>query len=951
MAIVADRVIVELEAKLDRYNADLKRAEQNFAKSVNSQQRDIRQLEAQIARSSGGISNSLRGLAATFAAAFSARALAGFADSFTRLQNNLRVAGLEGENLTRVQNDLLALSQRYGTSVEGLSKLYGSATDASKSFGASQEDIGSLTEAVAQALKITGTDATQASGALLGLSQALASGTVRAEEFNQINEGGLRPLLQAAAASEKYGGNVSKLRNDIVEGRIASEDLFNAILQGAGELEGRAAKATLTLAGGFEALNSSLVVYFGEADKTVGISAAMGEALKAVADNLDVLIPAVAILATALGGRLVAGALGGVAGLKALGARAVAAAGSMTIATAASRGLGAALAVFGGPVGLAVTALALGIGYLATRTDEAAQASEDYAKQLDFARQASERTTDAVDALATATGRAREAALANAKALREETIQLLANAKAAVQAAIAKRQQVITEGNARIRASTRNTTGAGSGYDPTMGQIRRENRAREQAQADVWAAVEAVGEYQKQVYALDQQINAAPTVRDTPAASSGGAKTRGRGPSAADLARERERALEAAYDREISAAREAADLEAERVRALADEATDPERRAELERQLLAMERDRRLAEIDERARQAALAIADSEGLRAAEKQQELELLEKERLARIRQIEGLYGPAPRDGEIVVQAREPVYQRAITKRLADEQIERAREMARMEIDALDAQRGLAESLDERRALDFAALAISQEIERALLEQAIAQGQIADAARARALLEQRQAAEREETKRRNESPLERYIDEINKTEEEINEEFERIQVRGLESLNDGLVDAIMGAKSLGEVFHDVANQIIADLLRIAIQQLVIKPLLEALGGGDGGGGGLGGFFAGLFGGRASGGHTVGGRMYRVTDGEGFMAPGSGKIIPLGRMRQAGGGGVTLQQTVNVDARGVNPDGYADHIKAAVRQETIAIVREGMGQVSKQVPARMAEYQRDGR
>ena len=54
-----------------------------------------------------------------------------------------------------------------------------------------------FTAGVGDALKIAGTDAGQASGALLQLSQALGSAVVRAEEFNSINEGA-RPILQAA---------------------------------------------------------------------------------------------------------------------------------------------------------------------------------------------------------------------------------------------------------------------------------------------------------------------------------------------------------------------------------------------------------------------------------------------------------------------------------------------------------------------------------------------------------------------------------------------------------------------------------------------------------------------------------------------------------------------------------------------------------------------------------
>lgn len=73
----------------------------------------------------------------------------------------------------------------------------------------------------------------------------------------------------------------------------------------------------------------------------------------------------------------------------------------------------------------------------------------------------------------------------------------------------------------------------------------------------------------------------------------------------------------------------------------------------------------------------------------------------------------------------------------------------------------------------------------------------------------------------------------------------EFENVTKRGLDTLNNGLVDAIMGTRSLGAVFKDVANQIIADLIRIALKQLIVNLLMKAFGGGVSGGF-LGGLFA---------------------------------------------------------------------------------------------------------
>src|SRR3546814_9734347 len=76
---------------------------------------------------------------------------------------------------------------------------------------------------------------------------------------------------------------------------------------------------------------------------------------------------------------------------------------------------------------------------------------------------------------------------------------------------------------------------------------------------------------------------------------------------------------------------------------------------------------------------------------------------------------------------------------------------------------------------------------------------------------------------------------------------EDIGSIKVDGLNALNDELLNAIMGAESLGAAFKNVANQIIADLLRIAIRQAIIKPLAGALGLGFADGGEIPGFASG--------------------------------------------------------------------------------------------------------
>lgn len=289
------KLTVEVLARVDKLEKGMAKASRaandNFTKIERRAGQATKRLESRFdaigksaATSLGGLA---RGGAAGLLGALGAREIGQAAAQYTALTNTLKVTGLEGRNLTGTLQSLFEIAQRNGTAIEPLATLYSRLSQSQKELGASSEDLLRFTDGISVALRVGGTTAEGASGALLQLSQALGGAVVRAEEFNSINEGA-RPILQAVANGlEEAGGSVSKLRSLVVDGKVSSQAFFQAFMAGMGGLQAQAAKATGTVDQGLTRVGNALVMLVGRLDETTGASANAAGSLNSVASAIE----------------------------------------------------------------------------------------------------------------------------------------------------------------------------------------------------------------------------------------------------------------------------------------------------------------------------------------------------------------------------------------------------------------------------------------------------------------------------------------------------------------------------------------------------------------------------------------------------------------------------------------------------------------------------------------
>lgn len=984
----ADEVIVEFEARVGKYEADLKRSAATFERVTQAQQRQMQALERQISASSGVIGNAFKGLAALFGA----QQVIKLSDDYTRLQNSLKVAGLEGEGLLKVQSQLLALGGEYGVSINTLADLYGNLSQTGKDLGASQSQILTINRAVAQSLIVTGKSSAEASGAVLGLVQAFGNGKLQAEEFAQINEGGLRPLLQAAAATEKYGGSIQKFRAAVYAGKVTSQEFFQAILDGAGTLEGKAANATLTLEGAFTALNNRLIEFVGSAASSSGAAGALATGIQALGNNLDTVSKALAVIVAIVGVRWVAATVSAAAasvGLAAANSRAALTAEALSgatyqanaallgeaaaarLATASVSGLAVAqgaaatagqtlLAALGGPVGAAVLALGGAIAVLASREAEMQAAADALSGSIDAqtakfealrqkkAQAAAETNTlskaqrDALTATASLTGEANLLANAWGRVAAQAKSAAIEQAKASYSDAQRNRRQAQNALDSRAETN-RNRPSNQSGGSP-VGAIGRGVRAATNA-LGITSPTRAAQQEQKERGQLNAAIKNEADAREeyakvvnsslttfkqdaAPAAAAPGKKTKAAGAGPKGFT-----------PNENTADRDMARLLVDELQARLDLAKTVEERADLQSQILAEERKEREAQ-----------IAGNKNLSDAQKKLARESLDRQ-----------YGPAPPDSGDITVGRGYLQQK-IDRDKAAEQARQAQDIAdeqyRAQQNALSSQLELADSSAERKRLALASIDLEERYQRAQYQAIIdLEGANSEAGKRAQMglnsVSEISGSRRQAAERSNQSPLEAYRTKVNRSDGAVNDEIESYVVDELNSVRDSISSAVQ--KRLG-----IKDPLLAGLLNLFIEDQIMKPLANALKGADGSGGGsflssIGSALGSLFGGgRAIGGPVQAGKVYKVGENgqELFRPQQNGVIVPNHALR----GGSNGPQTVIVK---VEANDYFDARVAGISQEVAMPIAQQVSSrmgaavtqgVLKAVPGRLANFQRDG-
>lgn len=251
-------------------------AQDKTAAGFSSAKRNIEQLGRQADQMGAQFKSALGSLGLAVGGGYAVKSLAAMADEFANLQARLKLASRDQNEFNAANADLVRISESALAPLSETATLYTRIAASVKDLDVSQRDVASTTEAVALALRISGASAAESSSAMLQFSQAIASGVLRGEEFNAVNESAPR-LLQALATSLKVP--VGELREMAKQGQLTRDVLISGLLNELPTLRAEASTLPKTIGAAFTNLQNKLLLTIGEFDKLTGTTNSFSTAL------------------------------------------------------------------------------------------------------------------------------------------------------------------------------------------------------------------------------------------------------------------------------------------------------------------------------------------------------------------------------------------------------------------------------------------------------------------------------------------------------------------------------------------------------------------------------------------------------------------------------------------------------------------------------------------------
>jgi len=285
-AVVADEVIVALEARLGRYTANVANAERHFDRSMRNIQGAATRTEARVASAFRNMAGAVGLTVGTAGVVLAARQFLQYADAAKNLEAQLRLATRQSGSFAQAQEDVRRIAAQTRSGLEETATLYATFQRNARELGITQQQAARATQTVTEAFLISGASAAEAAGGLRQFLQGIQSGTLRGEELNSVLENA--PRL-ARLLADSLDVTIGRLRAMGQEGELSGQKLMRALTdrQFTDQIDEEFRQLPVTFEQAMTLVNNAAIETFGAFDRGGRFSEALVNFITGGTDGME----------------------------------------------------------------------------------------------------------------------------------------------------------------------------------------------------------------------------------------------------------------------------------------------------------------------------------------------------------------------------------------------------------------------------------------------------------------------------------------------------------------------------------------------------------------------------------------------------------------------------------------------------------------------------------------
>ena len=214
----------------------------------------------------------------------STRKVIQYGDAWTQVQSKLKLVTNSTSDLTNITEKLYQVSQETRTGLEATVTLYQRVAFAASRLGKSQEEVLLFTEQLSKQLVIAGLSSSEASSAILQLTQAINKGVLNGDEFRTVLET-MPTLLEAIEVrTGKTRGELIQMAQD---GQLTADLIVDSVNEMADTTDERFKEMPLTVDAALVKLENAFQKSIGQNSAIAGMIETLALSLEGIGAILD----------------------------------------------------------------------------------------------------------------------------------------------------------------------------------------------------------------------------------------------------------------------------------------------------------------------------------------------------------------------------------------------------------------------------------------------------------------------------------------------------------------------------------------------------------------------------------------------------------------------------------------------------------------------------------------